>query len=744
MNDLNRLSCYTGTRQDLETEFGRLNKKQQRYTVQGKLEEANRVGQLMSRHSAALCSSSNTYTDPSSGVKYWLCRGELKGGAASLKELIAECRKYTSSTPEKAAAVKELLGLLEKRNDSTVSPEDVSSYLSNALDKPNNSIFSVRIGKSNVRALFEKCKEYILAAIKEGPLPNSLDEAKAFEKQGHEYFKQFKFVEAIQAYQKCLAIWNRLEPDRLDFLLESFQKDFIEMGMGSDLNSELASGYLLLGKIYLALGKTEKASQEFEKGLLSVSQYIQKDLKVKWAYEMRGQILQMHGEDQKAFEPFDQELLSDPEYSKAKWAYEMRRQILQMQGEYQKAFEAFDQELLSDPGYLDVACCLLVFINSIGEKDLFEKISDCGGWGLEEALLISLFAGSIGGKFLFEGITEELKIKGQGSAQTADAEVEISQTEFEAGSSTNLEAISHLRREFRAKMAAQSEQIGALGSRLDKVEQRIDILDGRVMELKDSLSIVTHRMTSLNQQIAGMKKSNPLLDRLIAEKQRLQERERQIKIINHNEDRRHYFYALLSELEAAYLAAQVMETGKQQDQQSAKYRSAAKYAGTLLELIPLVGSIASKIVTGVATIADSRSNVKEKIEFMRIRNLSPTVNDFDQIALRVAVNFTLRNTAALVKLNGAKVPKDWKSKLKGLTGGVDGLMTSFLKDNETQAKVLGRLDAYKVLDHLQEDAIAENYAMQEEESGPTGRRRESIVGQIIADRVLSGGIQKIS
>jgi hypothetical protein len=175
-----------------------------------------------------------------------------------------------------------------------------------------------------------------------------------------------------------------------------------------------------------------------------------------------------------------------------------------------------------------------------------------------------------------------------------------------------------------------------------------------------------------------------------------------------------------------------MKSGKLQQEKSEKYGKAAGYAGKIIALIPVVGQAASTLITGVAYALDLKANVKEQAAFMRIRNLAPSVVEFDQIAIRVAVESTLKNQEVLGKLKGAEVPRDWKSKLKSLKDGLEGLMTEFLKDNETQAKVLGRLDAYKVIAHLQEEAVAENYSMEE---GSERQSRQSVIGQQIVSVV---------
>lgn len=267
-------------------------------------------------------------------------------------------------------------------------------------------------------------------------------------------------------------------------------------------------------------------------------------------------------------------------------------------------------------------------------------------------------------------------------------------------------------------------------------ETRLNVLDGQVLKLEDILSIVTRATKELDQKMVGMKASHPLYQKLIVEKEKLTVRENQIKAFNKNADQRHYFYALLSELEAAFLAAQVLESGELQAKKSEN--KAAGYVAKVIELVPVVGKVLSTCITGVADVVSTYTYVKERTAFMRIRSLAITVDDFDQIAIRVAVECTLKNEATLAKLHGAKVPQDWKTTVKSMKDGVEGLMTEFMKDNETQAKVLGRLDAYRVIAHLQEEAISENYSMTEDEENgiPPLGRKPSVIAHHITNAVM--------
>lgn len=317
-------------------------------------------------------------------------------------------------------------------------------------------------------------------------------------------------------------------------------------------------------------------------------------------------------------------------------------------------------------------------------------------------------------------------------AAKQETQVELPKVEFEAGSREYFQKLEEILQQFKAQIGVHEVRLDAHDIRLDIIEERLDLLEGRVLGLEDSLGMIRAASERLEQEISAAGSSSAQVQQLLAQQVKLKEREGHIKAFNRNADQRHYFYALLSEMESAYLAAQVMKSGKLQQEKSEKYGKAAGYAGKIISLIPVIGQAASTLVSGVAYALDLKSCVKEQNAFMRIRNLAPSVVEFDQIAIRVAVESTLRNQEVLGKLNGAEVPRDWKTKLKALKDGLEGLMTEFLKDNETQAKVLGRLDAYKVIAHLQEEAVAENYSTEE---GNEGRGRHSVIGQQIISAV---------
>ncbi len=160
--------------------------------------------------------------------------------------------------------------------------------------------------------------------------------------------------------------------------------------------------------------------------------------------------------------------------------------------------------------------------------------------------------------------------------------------------------------------------------------------------------------------------------------------------------------------------------------------------------------MASKVVSGIGNLADIHTNVVNQIELQRVTEIAETITDFDQIALRVSVNLTLANQEQIKALNGALVDKDWKTHSKaalsgaydsGISGAVESALTSFMEDSKTQAKLMGRVEAHKVITYLKQESVAESLKYEDEKDvgKPTYKTRHSVIGEAIAREIRKSG-----
>lgn len=260
----------------------------------------------------------------------------------------------------------------------------------------------------------------------------------------------------------------------------------------------------------------------------------------------------------------------------------------------------------------------------------------------------------------------------------------------------------------------------------------MDIFEKKVYSLNDAMNFLNVSLSQLDEKISKSSSDESVLCDIRQEREQILSRQQCIKDFNRNPDLRHYYFALLSEIEANYIAAQAVASGSVSREKSGSY-----YFGCVVALILMVGELGSNIVHGAGYVADSYKNTVDKRNLLHIRDLSPTVEDFDQIALIIAVEITLKKREGIESLQRAVIPSDWKSMMKTvLTVDVDG-MEIFLGDNQTQAKVLGRSDAFAIISYLQEEAVAENLNMDGDDSMSSKKSRHSVIADLILTEIYS-------
>lgn len=586
--------------------------------------------------------------------------------------------------------------------------------------------------------------------------PDSLFLASMYNNIGNVYSLKKKFVKALQYYKKALVIQEQLDPRGLS----------------------TSYSYINIGNVYNTKDKSEEALNHYNKAITIQERLVPKSLSVATLYHNMGQAYKSQNKPLQALEWFQKSydiraanlgpthpallflenalaktaldvqdsryhtyavslcekiISNDPNY---KYAYDTMGLALHKQGHLNEAVAAFDQALQCDPGYADASIHRLEVIAEIARQNLdFHRISvECANAKKLEKTNYDETK-----RRQLEIVAQERRFPAE---RVPEERVEVPSNVFEPGDASFNRRIEAVYNDFKALFESQQSQLNEHNARLYALEERVDILDGQVLNLQDSLRIIKSATDDLDKKIGQMNQNDPLLQKLLSEKRRLVEREQQIKSFNRDPDQRHYYHSFLSELERAYMAAQVMRTAKFNEARSETFSKAAGYMEKYLKLVPVVGDMLSQTVTIIAELADMRNAIKSKVEFMRILDLG-TSESFDQIAIKVAVECTLKRRQALALLKGSRVPEDWKAKARAFRDdGLEGLMTQFLKDNETLAKVYGWNDACKVLAHLQQEAVSENYAALEEDQDNVSslRRKASVIGLDIVKTVFEENI----
>ncbi len=134
------------------------------------------------------------------------------------------------------------------------------------------------------------------------------------------------------------------------------------------------------------------------------------------------------------------------------------------------------------------------------------------------------------------------------------------------------------------------------------------------------------------------------------------------------------------------------------------------------------------------------------MEFNRpIRNLSRiatvaiNIEDFDEIAIKLAIKMTLRKEQELKELKGAEVSVEIRDCFKSLKSkGLAGMLANFVEDNKTKAKLMGRADAYRIIAGLQQEGVAENLRVTEDKTikDEDGRTKLKTSPSFISDELV--------
>lgn len=443
--------------------------------------------------------------------------------------------------------------------------------------------------------------QYLKAmAILEKAMPNTVVVARVYYNVGVVYRKQHNFNESLDVLMKAYDIRNRE--------LVASHPDLVQ------LCYELAEVLLMLC--------------EYEQGLQYADMAIAKDARYKFAYKVKGLLL--NGQDK-----------------------------------FPEALRCFDTALEIDPGYADAQLLkidTLILVNK-ALADQSTNTSDGNSTAVDTSALEKELstAATLQKSDFDEQYRQELVTKAL-SAGDQNVKIVLPPAEYEAGSASLLQKVE----EMRVEVAALRVTVDEHTRQLQTIFKRLDILDNLVYSLAHSMKIIKANVADVNNQIAEIKRTDPnnsiRLQELLAEKEKLVVREKHIKEINKQPDLRQYYHTLLSEIEAAYIAAQAIASGQvdMTPLASSNVSKAASYLSSVATLVPMVGNIASAVISKAGKLYDVYYQTNIKLELARIRDLASTIDEFDRIAVRIAVALTLRNKATIEALQGAVMPKDMK------------------------------------------------------------------------------------
>jgi hypothetical protein len=319
-----------------------------------------------------------------------------------------------------------------------------------------------------------------------------------------------------------------------------------------------------------------------------------------------------------------------------------------------------------------------------------------------------------------------------------DSKIELPKSEYEAGSENYLKELRRIAQQLEKNtqdIEIVNVRVDLVEIRVTRLEDRMDILDGKVLGLEHSMYVVDESINRIDSEIQKNQGNQALLQDLTIERNKASGRKNLIKEFNKNPDLADYYHNALSEITAFYIAAQAIATERVSQEKSGTYEKAAGFLNLAAKMVPVVGHLAAKLTSFVGRAVDAHKNVTEKQNLIRLRDLSPTIQEFDEIALIVAVELTSKNKDKITSLKQAKIPKDWKRYLDFDTlTSVEHFLTKYLEEDKSQAGLLGKTNAHDVIEYLQQPRVAENLRFEEEKN--RGSRNYQRKESVIADEII--------
>lgn len=503
------------------------------------------------------------------------------------------------------------------------------------------------------KKLLNEALDYFNRSLKitEKDAPGSLIVAESLNNLGELYKEKKDLDKSLSYYQRALEIRKKDSPDSL--------------AVASSLND--------IGNVYQDKGQLDKALKFSEDALklrMRLGYLVDDHPDLVGNYYNICQItfgLENYG---KAVQFALNVISKDREY---KFAYNILGQALVKQGKLDEAVKVFDDVLKIDPNYSDDAIHKVETLNQITSQErdqvkkakliretveTFKKTSKVQKSDFNQKLIAKQKENAKKSAAKVSEMVRRQSLNPEDAKNIlesiANVNVELPKEEYPVGSKEFHDQIARLEK----IIMAQGQKIDKLESRVDRLEDRIDILDGKVYGLQHSMEIVNQDLAQINSKIDDNSSNQELLKDLRVEKRKSEDRSKAIKEFNQNCDLADYYHNLLSEMTAFYVAAQAVNSGQINKSKSESYSTVAGYIATAVSTLPAFGELASKVIEGIGYAADLKHNLTETRNLKRLAELTPSVSEFDQIALRVAVNATKYNIDKIKSLNGAQIPTD--------------------------------------------------------------------------------------
>ena len=669
-----------------------------------------------------------------------------------------------------------------------------------------NNIGAIYHGKGQLDRALEYCQQAL--EIRKRQAPDSSDLTRSLGAMGEIYFKKGLLNEALNHLSQSLKIIERDAPGSLSFAYvlnvtgevykakKELDQSLLYHQKALEIRKKDAPESLVVSKSLNDIGNVYQDKGQLDMALKYCQESLNLRLRLGYLVDNHPDLIKNHyniaeiayklGDYKKAIEYGEETIKRDKEY---KFAYNILGQALIKEGKLNRALRIFDEALEIDPDYDDVAIHKIELLSQIAQKeqDMLQKAK------ISQQAVIALNAANNTKISNFnQNLIEHQKQNAQAGAikmsqairrnslnnaqaqeiikASADVKIELPKEEYEHGSKKREERLNQLEdiiakltqniaqntqdikktdeKALSAKYQAQQAmaKVEEVEIRVDRLEDRFNILDGRIYKLEDSINIVEADIKDINHKISQNQHNQPLLNDLAYDLKKANHRKDMVKYFNQNPDLADYYHSLLTEINSFYIAALAVKSEQVDKSRIKNYSKVTDFIAPMATLLPAYGELASKLISATGYAADLKTNIADKRNLLRLCDLTPSMAEFDQIAMRLAIMMTNENLNKITKLNKEQVPTNWKSYLNTqiLSDGIEGIMTKNMSDNQSKAALLGKIDAHQIIKHLQEPRVAENlkYKEDQDHSTPNYKRKESIIAQTITSNVKQNIKQK--
>jgi hypothetical protein len=355
---------------------------------------------------------------------------------------------------------------------------------------------------------------------------------------------------------------------------------------------------------------------------------------------------------------------------------------------------------------------------------------------------------------------------------------------------------------FDEKLGAQEGEIKVVKSeiklantRIDVVESKVDILNDEVRILKDQVEVTRDKVDTLEHRVdrigrlMTMKEIMEAFERHLANRQQSSQEQnltssvqseqddfslrsegrdlfykKQLEIIRKTPSYNNYFEALVSDLNSFFTAAQSLGTGEVKEKEDQKFQKVICFLKIFSHLATSIGPFFMGIAEYAMKKCEEVPAFIKKQEIERFANLAISPSEFEQIAIRLAINsmdarklqeIDRDTVVANARLNGTNIREQVQRSVEDIQSCADPAeivykcipdcisqaVQRLIENTRDPAAVIGKRDALILIELMQKRELAEEINQKKEEQKNI-KRKPSIIADTILENLRGerGGV----